>query len=124
MYDRFTDRARKVMQLANDEAMHRNHKYIGSEHILLGLIKEGGGVAAVVLKNVGIDLHKIRVETERIAPSGSDSVPLSLHRSRSILDHSMEEARNLNHGYVGTEHLLLGVLREPEGAAVQVITLE
>lgn len=121
-YELLTDRARKIMKLANEEAMRLNHEYIGTEHVLIALIREGSGVAAHVLKNLGLDLDKIRIATEKIAPGGSGSVPPSAHRSKTILDHSIEEARNLNHHYVGSEHILLGVLREPDAAAVQVIT--
>ena len=125
MYERFTDRARKVMQLANQEAQRFNHEYIGTEHILLGLIKEGSGVAASVLKNLGIDLRKIRLEVENVVKSGPDMVTMGklpqTPRAKKVIEYSMEEARNLNHNYVGTEHLLLGLLREHEGVAAQVL---
>ncbi|MBR5162090.1 MAG: ATP-dependent Clp protease ATP-binding subunit, partial [Thermoguttaceae bacterium] len=125
MYERFTDRARRVMQLANQEAQRFNHEYIGTEHILLGLIKEGSGVAASVLKNLGIDLRKIRLEVENVVQSGPDMVTMGklpqTPRAKKVIEYSMEEARNLNHNYVGTEHLLLGLLREHEGVAAQVL---
>src|SRR5438093_11219042 len=120
MYERFTDRARKVMQLANQEAQRFNHEYIGTEHILLGLVKEGSGVAANVLKNLDIDLRKIRLEVEKVLQAGPDIVALGkqlLPPLKKIIEFSIEEARNLNHNYVGTEHLLLGLLREQEGVA-------
>src|SRR5262249_11667967 len=127
MYERFTDRARKVMQLANQEAQRFNHEYIGTEHILLGLVKEGSGVAANVLKNLDIDLRKIRLEVEKIVqhgPGGEQVVMGRLPhtpRAKKVIEYSIEEARNLNHNYVGTEHLLLGLLREQEGVAAQVL---
>jgi len=125
MYERFTDRARKVMQLANQEAQRFNHEYIGTEHVLLGLIKEGSGVAANVLKNLDIDLRKIRLEVEKLVQSGPDMVTMGklpqTPRAKKVIEYAMEEARNLNHNYVGTEHILLGLLREQEGVAAQVL---
>ncbi|MCC6124982.1 MAG: ATP-dependent Clp protease ATP-binding subunit [Pirellulales bacterium] len=125
MYERFTDRARKVMQLANQEAQRFNHEYIGTEHILLGLIKEGSGVAANVLKNLDVDLRKIRLEVEKLVQSGPDMVTMGklpqTPRAKKVIEYSMEEARNLGHNYVGTEHILLGLLREQEGVAAQVL---
>src|SRR5258708_40025170 len=113
MYERFTDRARKVMQLANHEAERFNHEYIGTEHILLGLVKEGTGVAAHVLKNLGVELQEIRVEVEKVVESGPDRVRGKLPqtpRAKMAIELSMEEARNLKHNYIGTEHILLGLL--------------
>ncbi|MCS6977320.1 MAG: ATP-dependent Clp protease ATP-binding subunit [Gemmatales bacterium] len=125
MYEKFTDRARKVMQLANQEAQRFNHEYIGTEHILLGLVKEGSGVAANVLKNLDIDLRKIRLEVEKIVQSGPEMVTMGklpqTPRAKKVIEYAIEEARNLNHNYVGTEHLLLGLLREQEGVAAQVL---
>ncbi|MDA0657291.1 MAG: ATP-dependent Clp protease ATP-binding subunit [Planctomycetota bacterium] len=125
MYERFTDRARKVMQLANQEAQRFNHEYIGTEHILLGLVKEGSGVAANVLKNLDADLRKIRLEVEKLVQSGPEMVTMGklpqTPRAKKVIEYSMEEARNLNHSYVGTEHILLGLLREQEGVAAQVL---
>jgi ATP-dependent Clp protease ATP-binding subunit ClpC len=127
MYERFTDRARKVMQLANQEAQRFNHEYIGTEHILLGLVKEGSGVAANVLKNLDIDLRKIRLEVEKIVQTGTGNEMVTMGklphtpRAKKVIEYSIEEARNLNHNYVGTEHLLLGLLREQEGVAAQVL---
>lgn len=124
-YERFTDRARKVMQLANQEAQRFNHEYIGTEHILLGLIKEGNGVAANVLKNLGVDLRKIRMEVEKIVNTGPDLVTMGrlplTPRAKKVMEYAMNEARTLNHNYVGTEHLLLGLLREYDGVAAQVL---
>src|SRR6476619_4688571 len=125
MYERFTDRARKMMQIANQEAKRFNHEYIGTEHVLLGLIKEGSGVAANVLKNLDVDLRKIRLEVEKLVQSGPDMVTMGklpqTPRAKKVIEYSMEEARNLNHNYVGTEHILLGLLREQEGVAAQVL---
>jgi hypothetical protein len=125
MYERFTDRARKVMQLANEEARRFNHEYIGTEHILLGLVKEGSGVAANVLKNLDIDLRKIRLEVEKIVQSGPDMVTMGklpqTPRAKKVIEFSIEEARNCNHNYVGSEHLLLGLLRDEAGVGGQVL---
>lgn len=124
MYERFTDRARKVIQLANEEAHRFNHEYIGTEHILLGLVKEGSGVAANVLKNLDIDLRKIRLGVEKIIQCGPDTFALGklpqTPRFKKVIEYSIEEARSLNHNYVGTEHLLLGLIHEGEGVAAQV----
>ena len=125
MYERFTDRARKVMQLANQEAQRFNHEYIGTEHMLLGLVKEGTGVAANVLKNLDVDLRKIRLEVEKLVQSGPEMITMGklpqTPRAKKVMEYSMEEARNLNHNFVGTEHILLGLLREQEGVAAQVL---
>jgi len=113
------------MQLANQEAQRFNHEYIGTEHILLGLVKEGSGVAANVLKNLDVDLRKIRIEVEKIVQTGPDMVTMGklpqTPRAKKVIEYAMDEARNLNHNYVGTEHLLLGLLREQEGVAAQVL---
>jgi ATP-dependent Clp protease ATP-binding subunit ClpC len=113
------------MQLANQEAQRFNHEYIGTEHILLGLIKEGSGVAANVLKNLEVDLRKIRLEVEKLVQSGPDMVTMGklpqTPRAKKVIEYSMEEARNLGHNYVGTEHILLGLLREDEGVAAQIL---
>src|SRR5438876_4555701 len=125
MFERFTDRARKVMALANQEAQRFNHEYIGTEHILLGLVKEGSGVGANVLKNLDVDLRKVRLEVEKLVKSGPDMVTMGklpqTPRAKKVIEYAIEEARNLNHNYVGTEHLLLGLLREQEGVAAQVL---
>ncbi len=125
MFERLTDRARKVMALANQEAQRFNHEYIGTEHILLGLVKEGSGVGANVLKNLDIDLRKVRLEVEKLVKSGPDMVTMGklpqTPRAKKVIEYAIEEARNLNHNYVGTEHLLLGLLREHDGVAAQVL---
>ena len=125
MFERFTDRARKVMALANQEAQRFNHEYIGTEHILLGLVKEGSGVGANVLKNLDVDLRKVRLEVEKLVKSGPEMVTMGklpqTPRAKKVIEYAIEEARNLNHNYVGTEHLLLGLLREHDGVAAQVL---
>jgi len=125
MFERFTDRARKVMALANQEAQRFNHEYIGTEHILLGLVKEGSGVGANVLKNLDVDLRKVRLEVEKLVKRGPDMVTMGklpqTPRAKKVIEYAIEEARSLNHNYVGTEHLLLGLLREQEGVAAQVL---
>ncbi len=125
MFERFTDRARKVMALANQEAQRFNHEYIGTEHVLLGLVKEGSGVGANVLKNIDVDLRKVRLEVEKLVKSGPDMVTMGrlpqTPRAKKVIEYAIEEARNLNHNYVGTEHLLLGLLREQDGVAAQVL---
>jgi ATP-dependent Clp protease ATP-binding subunit ClpC len=113
------------MELANRQAKRLKHEYIGTEHILLGLVEEGTGVAANVLRNLDVDLHKIRFEAEKIVQSGPDLVTMGklpqTPRTKRVIELSMEEARNLRHNYVGTEHLLLGLIREEEGVATQVL---
>jgi len=125
MFDRFTDRARKVMGLARQEAQRFNHEYIGTEHILLGLIQEGSGVAANVLRNLDVDPDKIRREVETIVSSGPPMVTMGqlpfTPRAKKVLELSVEEATSLGHNYIGTEHLLLGLIRENEGVAAQVL---
>ena len=125
MFERLTDRARKVMALANQEAQRFNHEYIGTEHILLGLVKEGSGVGANVLKHLDIDLRKVRLEVEKLVKSGPDMVTMGklpqTPRAKKVIEYAIEEARSLNHNYVGTEHLLLGLLREQDGVAAQVL---
>ena len=125
MFDRFTDRAKKVMSFARQEAMKFNHEYIGTEHILLGLVQEGSGVAANVLKNMTVDLEKIRHEVEKIVKTGPSMVTMGqlpfTPRAKKVLELSLEEASQLSHNYIGTEHLLLGLIRENEGIAAQVL---
>ena len=125
MFERLTDRARKVMALANQEAQRLNHEYIGTEHILLGLVKEGSGVGANVLRNLDVDLRKVRLEVEKLVRAGPEMVTMGklpqTPRAKKVIEYAIEEARNLNHNYVGTEHLLLGLLREHDGVAAQVL---
>ncbi len=124
MFERFTDRARRVVVLAQEEARMLNHNYIGTEHILLGLIHEGEGVAAKALESLGISLEAVRQQVEEIigqgqqAPSGH--IPFT-PRAKKVLELSLREALQLGHDYIGTEHILLGLIREGEGVAAQVL---
>ena len=125
MFNRFTERARKVIILAKEEAKRFNHDYIGSEHILLGLLREGEGVAAVVLQKMGLNLQQIRMEIEKIVKPGpstvvSGDIPFT-PTAKKVVELSSEEARSLGHNYIGTEHILLGLIREGEGVASQVL---
>lgn len=124
-FDRFTDRAKKLMNLARQEAQRFNQNYLGTEHILLGLVREGSGVAANVLKEMGIDLKKIRVEVEEIVEPGPSKVTMGqlpwTGQAKNVLEFSMEESCDLGHNYVGTEHLLLGLVKENEGIAARVL---
>jgi ATP-dependent Clp protease ATP-binding subunit ClpC len=126
MYERFTDRTKKVMEFANDEATRLNHEYVGTEHIFLGLIKEGGGVAAAALQNLGADLQQIRNAIERASPMGPEFVSKGRHghtpRAKFVIESAVQAARNLNHNYIGTEHLLIGLMQERRGLAAHVLT--
>ena len=124
MFERFTDRARRVVVLAQEEARILNHNYIGTEHILLGMIHEGEGVAASALESLGISLTAVRSQVEEIigrgqaAPTGH--IPFT-PRAKKVLEFSLREALQLGHNYIGTEHILLGLIREGEGVAAQVL---
>src|SRR5437762_3971942 len=123
-FDKFTERARKTLQLAQEEAQRFNHNYIGTEHILLGLVREGDGVAARVLNNLGIELHKVRSAVEFIIGRGDRMVMGEIGltpRAKRVIELAVDEARRLNHHYIGTEHLLLGLVREGEGIAAGVL---
>ena len=125
MFNRFTERARKVIILAKEEARRFNHDYIGTEHILLGLIREGEGVAAAVLEKMGVDLQTIRLEVEKVVQPGPTTqilgdIPFT-PRAKKALELAAEEARALGHNYIGTEHILLGIIREGESVASQVL---
>jgi ATP-dependent Clp protease ATP-binding subunit ClpC len=126
MYERFTDRARKVMALANQEAQRFNHEYIGTEHILLGLLKEDRGTAIQVLKNLGFDVLQIKVATEAKMKAGPETTSLGKFsqtpRAKRVIEYAVQESVFLNHNYIGTEHLLLGLLREYDGTAMDVLT--
>jgi ATP-dependent Clp protease ATP-binding subunit ClpA len=124
MYDRLTDRARKVIQLANVEAQRYGGLYIGSDHILLALLNEDTGIAATVLRNLNVDPDRIRREVEKLMQSGADvgvNKTPQIPKAKRVIDFAIEEARCLNHSYVGTEHMVLGLLREEEGLAAQVL---
>jgi hypothetical protein len=127
MFERLNERATKVMALAHDEAARYHHPYVGTEHILLGLADEGEGIGANVLKGFGIDLAWIRPKIEKLSPAGAEpsADPESLPqtpRAKKVIECAFEEARGLNHSQVGTEHLLLGLLRVREGVAAMVLT--
>jgi Clp amino terminal domain, pathogenicity island component len=127
MFERFTDRARRVVVLAQEEARHLDHNYIGTEHILLGLIHEGEGVAARALTALDISLEAVRVQVVEIVGHGSDApsghIPFT-PRAKKVLELSLREALALNHNYIGTEHILLGLVREGGGVAAQVLVKE
>ena len=125
MFNRFTERARKVIILAKEEARRFNHDYLGTEHILLGLIREGEGVAAAVLQKLGTSLETIRLEVEKLVQPGPSTqilgdIPFT-PRAKKVLELAAEEARALGHNYIGTEHILLGLIKEGEGVASQVL---
>ena len=124
MFERFTDRARRVVVLAQEEARMLDHNYIGTEHILLGLIGEGEGVAAKALESLGISLEAVRQEVEEIIGRGQQAPPGHIAftpRAKKVLELALREAQQLGHNYVGTEHILLGLIREGEGVAAQVL---
>jgi ATP-dependent Clp protease ATP-binding subunit ClpC len=125
MFERFTDRARRVVVLAQEEARLLNHNYIGTEHVLLGLLREADGVAAQTLAALDISLEAVRGRVEEIigmglGPTGSGHAPFT-PRAKKVLEMALREALNLGHNYIGTEHLLLGLVREGEGVAAQVL---
>jgi len=123
-FEKFTERARKVLSLAQEEAQRFNHNYIGTEHLLLGLVREGDGVAAKVLSNLNVELNKVRSAVEFIIGRG-DRIVLGeiglTPRAKKVIELAVDEARRLNHHYIGTEHLLLGLVREGEGIAAGVL---
>src|SRR5215213_3981188 len=124
MFERFTDRARRVVVLAQEEARMLSHNYIGTEHILLGLIHEGEGVAAEALESLGISLEAVRAQVEEIIGQGQQAplgdIPFT-PRAKKVLELSLREALRLGHNYIRTEHILLGLIREGEGVAAQVL---
>ncbi|MBE0478356.1 ATP-dependent Clp protease ATP-binding subunit [Candidatus Aerophobetes bacterium] len=126
MFNRFTEKARRVILLAREEAKRLDHDYLGTEHLLLGLIREGEGVAALSLQSLGVDLGQVRQEVERAVGRGGGSLFLGqipfTPRAKKVLELAVNEARNLGHNYIGTEHLLLGLIREGEGVAAQILT--
>src|SRR5579885_3292139 len=124
VFERFTDRARSVVVLAQEEARLLNHNYIGTEHLLLGLIRESAGIAATALERLGVSLEVVRSRVEEIIGYGGSSprghIPFT-PRAKKVLELSLREALQLGHNYIGTEHLLLGLIREGEGVAAQVL---
>jgi ATP-dependent Clp protease ATP-binding subunit ClpC len=124
MFERFTEKAIKVIMLAQEEARRLGHNFVGTEQILLGLIGEGTGIGSKVLKSMGVNLKDARVEVEKIIGRGSGFVAVEIPftpRAKRVLELSLEEARQLGHNYIGTEHLLLGLIREGEGVAARVL---
>ena len=123
-FDKFTERARKVLSLSQEEAQRFQHNYIGTEHLLLGLVREGEGVAAVVLSNLGVELNRVQDTVEAIIGRG-DRIVLGeiglTPRAKKVIELAVDEARRLKHHYIGTEHLLLGLVREGEGIAAGVL---
>jgi ATP-dependent Clp protease ATP-binding subunit ClpC len=121
----FTDRVRKVLAMAREETIRLEHDYIGTEHILLGLIREGEGVAAAVLTNLSVDLEQVQERVEESVRRGKATIALGelpyTSRAKKVLEFAMAEARDFGHSYVGTEHLLLGLLREEKGIAAEVL---
>src|SRR5205809_5151005 len=124
MFERFTDRAQRVVVLAQEEARTLNHNYIGTEHLLLGLVREGEGVAAKVLESLGISLDEVPQQVEEIIGQGQEAPPGHIPftpRAKKVMELAQREANDLGHSYIGTEHLLLGLAREGEGVAAQVL---
>jgi Clp amino terminal domain, pathogenicity island component len=124
MFERFTDRARRVVVLAQEEARMFSHDYIGTEHLLLGLIHEGEGIAARALKSLDISLEAVREQVEEIIGQGQEPSPERIPftaRAKKVLELSLREAMQLGHNYIGTEHILLGLIREGDGVAAQVL---
>src|SRR5579875_3814305 len=123
MYTRFTERAQKVLALAQEEAARLKHPGVGTEHILLGLVREGEGIAAKALTSLGVSAEKIQSEVERIIGTGQSQTGAMTYtpRAKRVIELSIDEARKLNHSYVGTEHILLGLIREGEGVAARVL---
>jgi len=126
MYERFTDRARKVMAYANQEAQRLNHEYIACEHLFLGIIKEGSGVASSVLRDNNVNLEQARLEIQKLVPAGPEIFSIcsklpNTPRAKKAIEAAINAARELNHNYVGTEHILLGILREGDNIATQVL---
>ena len=125
MFKRFTERARRVIILAREEAELYRHEYLGTEHILQGVIKDGGGIAVAIVQKSGVDLTQLKKELEKSLPRSSNSLIIGdipfTSRAKKVLEFAVEEARSLNHNYIGTEHLLLGLLKEKEGVACRVL---
>ena len=123
-FEKFSERARRVLSLAQEEAQRFNHNYIGTEHILLGLARETDGVAAKVLTNLGVELTKVRSAVEFIIGRGERATPGEIGltpRAKKVIELAVDEARRLNHNYIGTEHILLGLIKEGSGVAANVL---
>ena len=127
MFERFTDRARKVMALANQEAQRFNHEYIDTEHILMGLIKSGQGVGWIVLLNLGVDAREVQQQIEKTVQPGPKMTPGKLPQTlaaKNVVHCAVDEHRRFQHDYIGTEHLLLGLIHEEEGLAGQILSVQ
>ena len=125
MFERFTDRARRVVVLAQEEARLLNHGHIGTEHILLGLIHEGEGVGARALESLGVSLERVRTEVEDLVPAGAATPPAHIpftSRAKTVLELSLREALDQHHNYIGTDHIRPGLNREGQGVGAQVLT--
>lgn len=125
MFERFDDRARKLLALANQQAQRFNHEYIGTEHIMLGLIREGSGVGINVLRKLNIDPRKIRLKLEEIIQPGPEMITMGklpqTPQAKKVIEYAIEESRGMDHNYVGSEHLLLGLIRENNSATFQIM---
>lgn len=125
MFKRFTERARRVIILAREEAEHYRHEYLGTEHILLGILKDGGGIAIAVLHKVGIEINQIKEKVEKSLPQSSSTINIGdipfTSRAKKVLEFSVEEARSMGHNYIGTEHILLGLTKEKDGQASRIL---
>jgi len=126
MFERFTDEARKVMAIANEQAEQFGHGYIGTEHILLGLINQSSGTGATILKDLGVNIKKLLAEVEQLPKSRADKTKMEKLQqnpgARNVVIYAIEEAKAFKHNYIGSEHILLGLLRETEGHAAKVLT--
>jgi ATP-dependent Clp protease ATP-binding subunit ClpA len=126
MFERFTNRARLAMAMANQEAQRLGHEYIGTEHILLGLVREGSGIGGSVIKSFDVDLRAVRLEVEKLIKNGPDIPQGKLPqtpRAKKVIEYAILEMRSLKHRYVGTEHILLGLLKEGQGVAFIVLSI-
>jgi ATP-dependent Clp protease ATP-binding subunit ClpC len=126
MFKKFTERARRVIILAREEAERYQHEYLGTEHILLGIIKDGGGIAVLVLQRLGVDIRQLKPEIERNLPMSSNTLVIGdipfTSRAKKVLEHAVEEARSMGHSYIGTEHLLIGLIKEKDGVAYRILS--
>ncbi|MBI2875457.1 MAG: AAA family ATPase, partial [Candidatus Tectomicrobia bacterium] len=125
MFKRFTERARRVIILAREEAERNQHEFLGTEHILLGILKDGGGIAITTLQKIGLNLERLKLELKKNMPKSSSPAPVGeipfSPRAKKVLEYAVEEAKSMGHNYIGTEHLLLGLIREKEGVASKVL---
>ena len=126
MFKKFTERARRVIILAREEAERYQHEYLGTEHILLGVIKDGGGIAVLVLQRLGVDIRQLKPEIERNLPLSSNTLVIGdipfTSRAKKVLEYAVEEARAMGHSYIGTEHLLIGLIKEKDGVAYRILS--